>query len=54
MKQYFFLLLFLLLLVCESCAPKIYGRRPHRRDRNCGCEYIKTDTVPTYENLANL
>lgn len=24
-----------------SCAPRIYGARPHRRDRNCGCEYVQ-------------
>lgn len=22
----------------SSCAPRIYGARPHRRDRHCGCE----------------
>ncbi len=24
-----------------SCAPRIYGARPHRRDRHCGCEYVQ-------------
>ena len=32
------LLLVLLALVVTSCAPRIYGAKPHRRDRNCGCE----------------
>lgn len=27
-----------MVLVVESCAPRIYGARPHRRDRHCGCE----------------
>ena len=38
MKRILLLLLLLLALVVTSCAPKIYGARPHRRDRNCGCE----------------
>lgn len=54
MKRYYLLLLLLLLLLCEACAPKIYGRRPHRRDRNCGCEYMKCDTIQTYETFAHL
>lgn len=28
----------MLMLLVESCAPRIYGARPHRRDRHCGCE----------------
>lgn len=27
------------IMLLEACAPKIYGARRHRRDRNCGCEY---------------
>ncbi|MBO7585743.1 MAG: hypothetical protein J6T13_00995 [Bacteroidales bacterium] len=27
-----------LLLMCTSCARKIIGHTPHRRERNCGCE----------------
>ena len=41
MKRTILLLLLLLALVVSSCAPKIYGARPHRRDRNCGCELQK-------------
>lgn len=41
MKRTFLLLVILLALVVTSCAPKIYGARPHRRDRNCGCELQK-------------
>ena len=32
--------IFLTTLVMESCAPKIQGARPHRRDRHCGCENV--------------
>lgn len=32
-------ILFLSLLL-TSCSPKIYGVRKHRKDRNCGCEYV--------------
>lgn len=38
MKRILVLIMLLLALVVTSCAPKIYGARPHRRDRNCGCE----------------
>ncbi len=37
----------LLALVLESCAPKIYGARPHRRDRHCGCENVPAHTDTT-------
>ena len=38
MKRTILLLALLLALVVTSCAPRIYGAKPHRRDRNCGCE----------------
>lgn len=28
-----------LLFLAAACSPKIIGARPHRKDRNCGCEY---------------
>ena len=34
-------------LVMESCAPKIQGARPHRRDRHCGCENVPAQTDTT-------
>lgn len=36
----------LLCLTMEACAPKVYGARPHRRDRHCGCENKDVD-APT-------
>lgn len=38
MKRTVVFLLLLLALVVTACSPKIYGARPHKRDRNCGCE----------------
>ncbi len=38
MKKHFWIFAVLLLLG-SSCAPKIIGARPHRKERNCGCEY---------------
>lgn len=40
MKRTILLLVLLLALVVTSCAPRIYGAKPHRRDRNCGCEVL--------------
>ncbi|MBQ4433066.1 MAG: hypothetical protein II894_02790 [Bacteroidales bacterium] len=37
-KVFPFLFIALLAIMVSSCAPRIYGARPHRRDRNCGCE----------------
>lgn len=30
----------LLMIAMVSCAPKIYGARKHRKDKNCGCENV--------------
>lgn len=48
MKRTILLLLLLLAMVVTSCAPKIYGARPHRRDRNCGCE--RQQPVENYQS----
>lgn len=37
----------LLVLVLDACAPKIYGARPHRRDRHCGCENVPVNMDTT-------
>jgi hypothetical protein len=55
MKRTVLLLLLLLALVVTSCAPKIYGARPHRRDRNCGCELQQpVENRTCAETLASL
>ena len=41
MKRTILLLILLLALAVTACAPRIYGAKPHRRDRNCGCELQK-------------
>ena len=38
MKQILLSLVLLTAMIVTSCSPKIYGARPHKRDRNCGCE----------------
>lgn len=51
MKKYFWIIAVLLLLG-TSCSRKIVGARPHRKERNCGCEYPTTpapaDSLFTY------
>ena len=51
MKKYFWIFAVLLLLG-TSCSRKIVGARPHRKERNCGCEYPTTpapaDSLLTY------
>lgn len=33
-------LVLIVLLIGTSCSRKVVGARPHRRDRNCGCEWL--------------
>ena len=42
MKKKLTLILIVCAIVCTatSCARKINGATPHRRDRNCGCENL--------------
>lgn len=55
MKRTILVIALLLAMVMTSCAPKIYGARPHRRDRNCGCEAPqKTDTLHFADCTTNL
>ncbi|MDD6185000.1 MAG: hypothetical protein PUB29_05175 [Bacteroidales bacterium] len=44
MKKKLSLILIICATICisTSCARKINGATPHRRDRNCGCENIYT------------
>ncbi len=39
-----------ILCVSTSCAKKVVGVRPHRRDRNCGCENLRS--TPMGHDLA--
>lgn len=42
MKKKLTLILIICTIICTavSCARKINGATPHRRDRNCGCENL--------------
>jgi hypothetical protein len=39
-KLTFILIVCAILCISTSCARKINGATPHRRDRNCGCEKL--------------
>ena len=41
-KLTFILIICAIICISTSCARKINGATPHRRDRNCGCENIYT------------
>lgn len=41
-KLTFILIICAIVCISISCARKINGATPHRRDRNCGCENIYT------------
>jgi hypothetical protein len=41
------ILIFATVCISTSCARKINGATPHRRDRNCGCENLS----PTPDNV---
>ncbi|MCR4872122.1 MAG: hypothetical protein K5885_01110 [Bacteroidales bacterium] len=45
------LIVCVLLCISTSCARKISGATPHRRDRNCGCEKI-SPTPSVCDDLA--
>ena len=60
MKKKLTFILFICATVCisASCARKINGATPHRRDRNCGCENIypskpETNLAMTYDEMMN-
>jgi hypothetical protein len=39
-KLTFIIIICAIICISTSCARKINGATPHRRDRNCGCENI--------------
>ncbi|MCQ2270699.1 MAG: hypothetical protein MJZ52_05690 [Bacteroidales bacterium] len=36
----FFLVLLALIVVASGCAPKIIGKRKHKKIHGCGCEWL--------------
>ena len=56
MKKRLTIITIICAIIClsTSCARKINGATPHRRDRNCGCEnmyqkQIECDLAMTYD-----
>ena len=54
MKRILLLLALLSALVVTSCSHRIYGAKPHRRDRNCGCELQRPCDRPCQDDIADL
>ncbi len=59
MKKKLILGVILCAIIClsTSCARKIRGATPHRRDRNCGCEYLQapcsSDSMFAYKGVVS-
>lgn len=52
-KLTFILVICAIICISTSCARKINGATPHRRDRNCGCERLDQGK-PQPQNLQNM
>ena len=39
-KKSFFILILAVAIVLTGCAPKVVGKRKHKKIRNCGCELV--------------
>lgn len=57
-KLTFILITCAMICLSTSCARKINGATPHRRDRNCGCENLYSpkpncDLAVTYNETMN-
>ena len=57
-KLTFILIICATICISTSCARKINGATPHRRDRNCGCENInqfkpECDLAMIYDETMN-
>lgn len=52
-KLTFILVICAMICISTSCARKINGATPHRRDRNCGCERFDQGK-PQPQNLQNM
>ena len=40
-KQTLFILLLVGMILMCGCAPKVVGKRKHKKIRNCGCELLQ-------------
>ena len=39
-KKSFFILILAMAVLLAGCAPKVVGKRKHKKIRNCGCELL--------------
>ena len=44
-KKSFFILILAMAFLLAGCAPKVVGKRKHKKIRNCGCEYLQNPIV---------
>ena len=40
-KKSFFILILAMAVLLAGCAPKVVGKRKHKKIRNCGCELLQ-------------
>ncbi|MCQ2271418.1 MAG: hypothetical protein MJZ72_01320 [Bacteroidales bacterium] len=40
-RKNLFLILLAVVFLVAGCAPKIVGKRKHKKIRNCGCEHLQ-------------
>ncbi|MCQ2264505.1 MAG: hypothetical protein MJZ46_00455 [Bacteroidales bacterium] len=45
-RKGFFFILLALMIVASGCAPKIIGKRKHKKIHGCGCEWLQTPIQP--------
>ena len=53
-KLTFIVLICTIICISTSCARKINGATPHRRDRNCGCENLSPAQPADYNMTIGL
>jgi hypothetical protein len=44
-KQTIFILLLAGMILLAGCAPKVVGKRKHKKLRDCGCELLQNPTA---------
>ena len=44
-KKSFFILILAMAVLLAGCAPKVVGKRKHKKIRNCGCELLQNPTT---------
>ncbi len=44
-KKSFFILILAMAFLLAGCAPKVVGKRKHKKIRDCGCELLQNPSV---------